>query len=235
MMITRIKFTSTANWPDKLAVICIFLILGNVSIAQMINNNSGNNFRAAVVKVNITPTDSQYLLGYSPRKSTAIRDSLYHRILLIDDGKTQFLLVSTDVCIISCSEYDRIAEIVNKQLGITPLNFWWTTTHTHSAPEVGPAGLDALFLGERYSHERDLKYAAKVESSLINGIKEAQKNLILAKLGVGWGYSQANINRRAKDIDGVAFLGMDPHGATDRKIGLIINLCEIRVHAVDLL
>ena len=122
---------------------------------------------------------------------------------------------------ISCVEYDRIAEEVSKQLGINPLNFWWTITHTHSAPEVGPAGLDELFLGERYKHERDAKYAALVGTRLINGIKEAQQKLAPARFGIGWGYSQANINRRAKDIDGVAFLGMDPDGATDRKIGLI--------------
>lgn len=178
-------------------------------------------FRAAVVKVNITPDDSQYLLGYSPRRSTAIHDSLYHRIVVIDDGKMQFVLASTDICITSCAEYDRIAEKVSKQLGIDPVNFWWTTTHTHSAPEVGPAGLDELFLGPRYRHERDLKYAALVEDKLINGIKEAQRILGSARFGIGWGYSQANINRRAKDIDGLAFLGMNPDGAVDRKIGVI--------------
>src|SRR5690606_8365683 len=35
------------------------------------------------------------------------------------------------------------------------------------------------------------------------------------------GYSQANINRRARDIDGKAFLGMNPDGPVDRKIGIL--------------
>ena len=206
---------------NKLWIILFLLLSGNILSGQKNNTVNFKGFRAAVVQVNITPADSQYLLGYSPRKSTAILDSLYHRIVVIDDGKMQFVLVSTDICIISCVEYDRIAEKINKQLGINPLNFWWTTTHTHSAPEVGPAGLDDLFLGERYKHERDTKYAALVETKLINGIKEAIQKLAPARFGIGWGYSQANINRRAKDINGVAFLGMDPDGATDRKIGVI--------------
>lgn len=214
---------NTRILTNFLIIICLILS-GTVSFGQQANEFSTagiNGFRAAVVKINITPDDSQYLLGYSPRKSTAIHDSLYHRILVIDDGKIQFVLASTDICIINCVEYDRIADKVRKKLGINQVNFWWTTTHTHSAPEVGPAGLDELFLGERYNHERDEKYAALVESSLINGIRKAQQELAPAKFGIGWGYSQANINRRAKDIDGVAFLGMDPDGATDRKIGLI--------------
>lgn len=207
-----------------LLVIFFLILLIPVSYSQQANTVSANVvkvFRAAVVKVNITPDDSQYLLGYGPRKSESILDSLYHRIIVIDDGKMQFVLASTDICINNCAEYDRIALKVSKQLGINPRNFWWTTTHTHSAPEFGPAGIDSVFLGDRYQHERDAKYAALVETRLINGIKEAQRKLEPAKLGVGWGYSQANINRRAKDIDGVAFLGMDPDGATDRKIGII--------------
>jgi lysophospholipase L1-like esterase len=200
----------------------LFLILFSlITYAQDKSNSGIKGFRAAVVKVNITPDDSQYLLGYGPRKSNSILDSLYHRIVVIDDGNMQFVLASTDICINNCAEYDRIALKVSKQLGINPRNFWWTTTHTHSAPEVGPAGLDSVFLGERYGHTRDYKYAALVEKLLINGIKEAQQKLETAKFGVGWGYSQANINRRAKDIDGIAFLGMDPDGETDRKIGII--------------
>jgi hypothetical protein len=197
------------------------LLFSSISTAQVKSGSGIKGFRAAVVKVNITPDDSQYMLGYGPRKSESILDSLYHRIVVIDDGKMQFVLASTDICINNCAEYDRIALKVSKQLGIKPQNFWWTTTHTHSAPEVGPAGLDSVFLGDRYGHARDYKYAALVEDRLINGIKEAQQKLESAKLGVGWGYSQANINRRAKDIDGIAFLGMDPDGETDRKIGII--------------
>jgi lysophospholipase L1-like esterase len=205
----------------KILLIISLLLYSNISFEQGNSQFNHKGFRAAVVKVNITPEDSQYMLGYGPRKSTAIRDSIYHRIVVMDDGKMQFALVSTDICICNCAEYDRIALKISKELGISPQNFWWTTTHTHSAPEVGPAGLDSLFLGDRYDHDRDAKYAALVENRMINGIRQAQKDLKPAKLGVGWGYSQANINRRAKDIDDVAFLGMDPDGATDRKIGII--------------
>jgi hypothetical protein len=64
-------------------------------------------------------------------------------------------------------------------------------------------------------------YTNLFEQKLIDGIGEARKNLAPARLGVGWGFSQANINRRAIDIDGKASLGLNPDGAVDRRIGLI--------------
>lgn len=178
-------------------------------------------FRGSVTKVNITPESPQWLLGYGPRKSTGVNDSIYHRIVALDDGKNQFILVSSDVCLFSPSEYDRIAAKLENEHGIDPMNFWWTVTHTHSAPEIGPPGLPAVFLGERYQHEPNVEYTAQVEEKLIKGILEGLKNLEPARLGVGWGKSRANINRRALDVNGKASLGMNPDGAVDRNIGLL--------------
>jgi neutral ceramidase len=207
-----------------LIIVTSVILLGRVTSGQQ-DNPAGNmaitSFRASVVKVDITPEDSQMLLGYQARKSTGILDHIYHRIIALDDGKTQFFLVSTDICEFSPSEYDHVASQLENQLGIKPLNFLWTTTHTHSAPEVGSAGLEAAFLGERYLHEVDADYTAMVEQKLIEGVKEARQKLAPARLGVGWGFSQANINRRAIDVDGQATLGLNPDGPVDRRIGLM--------------
>jgi neutral ceramidase len=202
---------------------CLFIaLLCNISLGQQsANKGLVPGFRAAVVKIDITPDNSQELIGYDSRKSKGVHDHVYHRIVALDDGTTQFFLVSTDICGISPTEYDHVAAQIKSQVEINPMNIWWTTTHTHSAPEVGDAGIDKLFLGDRYQHEIDSDYTAMVEQTLINGIKEARQKLEPARLGVGWGFSQANINRRAKDIDGEASLGMNPDGPVDRKIGLL--------------
>lgn len=146
----------------------IFLIsLPSVSMA---------GFRASVVKVDITPTDSQYLLGYGPRKSNGVHDKIYHRIVMMDDGVTQFVIVSSDLALVSPSEYDKVAARLQKEQKISPVNLWWTFTHTHSAPEVGPPGLPSVFLGDRYKHDFDKVYTDLVEQKLIDGIAEARKN-----------------------------------------------------------
>jgi neutral ceramidase len=195
-------------------LVIFFMLTGFAATAQ-------KNFRAAVVKVNITPTTPKQLLGYAARLSNGVHDSIYHRIIVLDDGTTQFYLVSTEVCEFSPSEYENVAAQLKKKLGINPTNFWWTVTHTHSAPEVGPPGLGEAFLGDRYEHPVDTAYTNFIAQSLITGIEQARKNLEPAKLGAGWGFSQANINRRAVDVDGKASLGLNPDGPVDRRIGLI--------------
>ena len=178
-------------------------------------------FRASVVKIDITPDKSEWLLGYGPRQSTGVHDHLFHRIVAMDDGATQFFLISTDICLVSPSVYDDVTKEIEKQTGIKPLQIWWTTTHTHAAPEVGPPGLGAVFMGERYEHDHNTEYSAWVENKLIEGVKEARAKLEPARLGVGWGMAMANINRRARDKEGEAFLGLNPDGPADRQIGLL--------------
>lgn len=177
--------------------------------------------RASVVKIDITPGDSQYLLGYQERQSNGVLDHIYHKILALDDGTTQFYIISSDICLYSPSEYDKVAAMLQKRFGIDPLNVWWSVTHTHSAPEVGAFGLYGVYMNNRIQHTVDAGYTAIVEQKLIEGIAEARSKLTDATLSVGWGFSQANINRRAIDINGKASLGLNPDKPVDRRIGLI--------------
>ncbi len=73
----------------------------------------------------------------------------------------------------------------------------------------------------RSDHEWNREYAEFVKSALIAGVKEARAKLEPARIGFGQGFSMANINRRAKDVDGTVSLGLNPDGAADRQIGLI--------------
>ena len=200
----------------RLLVAVFLLAMGATSF-----NSRAAQFRASVVKIDITPDKPEWLLGYGPRQSTGAHDHLYHRIVAMDDGKTQFFLVSTDICLYSPSVYDDVMSALEAETGIKPLQVWWTVTHTHSAPEVGPPGLGAAFMGERYNHDHNTEYTAWVKRKLIEGIKEARASLEPARLGVGWGWAMSNINRRGKDLEGPAFLGLNPDGPADRQIGLI--------------
>lgn len=179
------------------------------------------SLRAACVKVNITPDEPQWLLGYGPRQSEGVHDNLYHRIVAMDDGKTQFFLISTDIAMVSPDTYDKFCKKLEKETGVKAEQVWWTATHTHSAPEVGPSGLARLFLGNRYMHEPNLEYSKWVENILIKGIKEAQSRLEPARFGIDIGASAANVNRREITADGTCRLGVNPDGPVDRQIGLI--------------
>jgi hypothetical protein len=184
-------------------------------------------FRAAVVTADITPSNTQWLMGYAARQSTGVHDRISHKVAALDDGKTQVFLIASDLCVFAPSVYDELAADLRAQTGITPLQVWWTVTHTHSAPEVGPPAIYDVLLKGRSEHPWDREYTQFVKSSLIDAIKRARAELKPARVSTGVGMAQANINRRARDVDGTISLGLNPDGPTDRQIGLI------RIEAAD--
>lgn len=200
----------------------LLLFCGALAAQQPTTGGSTNRsgFRAAVVKVDITPATPQRLHGYGERVSTGVHDPLYHRIAVLDDGSSQFVLVSSDVCILSTVQYDRVSELLDRRYGINPLTFWWSATHTHSAPETSEQEIALLFLPERFKMPLDTAYVSMFEQKLVEGIVEARRMLAPARFGAGWGSSRANINRRAV-LDGKAYLGMNPDGAVDSRIGVL--------------
>ena len=193
------------------------------NIPNQLFNQEQSIFRAACVKVDITPDKPQWLLGYKERRSVGVHDKLYHRVVAMDDGKTQFFLISSDVCVISPSFHKELCKELESRTGIKAEQVWWTVTHTHSAPEAGPRGLEILFLVEqgRYSHEPNAEYSRRVINELIKAVKQARSELTAARLGVGTGTSMANVNRRQRNPDGTYRLGVNPDGPVDRQIGLI--------------
>src|SRR4030095_4737022 len=126
-------------------------------------------FRAAVVKVDITPTTPQWLMGYGPRKSTRVRDPIFHKVAALDDGTTQVFLIASDLCLFSPTVYDEITADLQKQMGISPRQIWWTVTHSHSTPEVGPPGMYDILLKGRSDHPWDRDYCELVKTKLREG------------------------------------------------------------------
>ena len=185
---------------------------------------ASGRFRAACVKVDITPDTPQWLHGYGPRQSEGVHDRIYHRIAAMDDGATTFFLVSTDICTITPYFYHAFCKKLDRETGIKPAQIWWSTTHTHSAPHVGPQDLGRLFagtLGDRFSIQHDTAYWAWVTDVLVTGIQQAQSRLEPARLGIGSGTAHANVNRRELKADGRIALGVNPDGPVDRQIGLL--------------
>lgn len=178
------------------------------------------SFRAGAAKVDITPSDSQWLMGYNARQSKGVHDHIYHRVVAMDDGTTEFYLIASDLCLFSPSVYHKVAERLHQELGVDPMNVWWSVNHSHAAPEVGPPEIYKTLLG-RSDHEWNRDYAELVENAAVQGVKEAKAKLETARVAVGTGVSFANMNRRAKDIDGKVSLGLNPDGPMDRQIGLV--------------
>jgi neutral/alkaline ceramidase-like enzyme len=73
----------------------------------------------------------------------------------------------------------------------------------------------------RSDHDWDREYTARVTKALIDAVRAAREKLEPARIAFGSGVAFANINRRAKDVDGRISLGLNPDGPADRHVNLI--------------
>ncbi len=197
----------------RLSIILAVLLLAPAAWADA--------FRASVVKVDITPDRPQYMRGYGARVSSGVHMPIHHRVLALDDGKRKMIIASTEVCLISPTEYDRVAAEIQKIHGVPPIDFLWTATHTHSAPELGPPSMGGVYMPQRHTYQYDGDYTRETTRKLVDAVGQALSQLEPARLGIGWGASEANVNRRERRENGKIHLGKNPDGATDRKIGVL--------------
>ena len=177
-------------------------------------------FRASIAKVEITPQKPTWLSGYGPRQSDGVLDPIYHKVVALDAGGTPFYLISSDLCLFSPAFYDSVMRELQKATGIDPKHVLWSVTHSHSAPEIGPPDMYKALLG-RSDHEWDREYTSFATRALLEAVSRARERLEPARIGFGTGTSMANINRRAKDVDGRVSIGLNPDGPVDRQFNLI--------------
>jgi neutral ceramidase len=82
-------------------------------------------------EVNITPANSMPMAGYRPRpKFESVHDSLYMRIIIIDNGSSEAVLVSADLLIFP----PALKAELERKLGTTgkPSFMFYGATHTHN-------------------------------------------------------------------------------------------------------
>jgi neutral ceramidase len=175
---------------------------------------------AAAAKIAISSDDSQWLMGYAPRRSTGVLDPIFHRVLVLRSDEAELVLVSSELCLFSPSLYEEAAQRLHNRLGIDRAALWWSVTHTHSAPEVGPPGMYQCLLG-RSDHEWNRDYTEFVLDKLEWLVEYVRKRVVPARIRFGRGTSNANINRRSLNVDGAITLGLNPDRPADHEFGLI--------------
>jgi len=177
-------------------------------------------FRASIAKVEITPQKPTWLSGYGPRQSDGVLDPIHHKVVALDASGTPFYLISSDLCLFSPGFYDSVMRELQEAAGIDPKHVLWSVTHSHSAPEIGPPDMYKTLLG-RSDHDWDREYTRFAIKALLEAVSRAREKLEPARVVFGTGTSMANINRRAKDVDGRVSIGLNPDGPVDHQFNLI--------------
>ncbi len=168
-------------------------------------------FRAGAARVDIMPPENAgiRLWGYNARTQpfTAMHDRIYWRAVVIDDGRQQAAILSGDMALVSNSLWRKVTARIEKELRIPPANVLMCATHTHSGAEESYCDSDA------------------VASKAVEAVERAQGRLEPARIGVGKGHCNINVNRRARTATGDAkggwWLGQNPDGPSDKTVHVV--------------
>ncbi|AMV32315.1 Neutral/alkaline non-lysosomal ceramidase [Pirellula sp. SH-Sr6A] len=151
------------------------LILGWLCLAMSLRADA--QFRAGATAKNIDPKQFPVWVngGIAGYQADSVRESLYSRTLVLEDGKTAIAIAIVDNCILPHEVTDRAKVLAHQATGIPPERILIAATHTHSA--VAVAGTHGCPIQE--------DYAAALPNWIAEGIQEAQSRLVPARIGFG--------------------------------------------------
>lgn len=188
-----------------------------MSIQQ--RNTASCTFKAGVGRGDITPPVGIRLIGYTVRVglSKAVLEPLTVTALVLGGKNNTIVILAIDLCVCSVEFTTGLRKRCAHALGIVSANVMVNFSHSHSAPMM-PGWMpydtaDQLAMQSEYSEQ--------VLEQCENACRMAASNLRPARIGVGWGECQANINRRQRTNDGEVLLGEDANGICDPSVGVL--------------
>lgn len=135
------------------------------------------HLRAGAAKVDITPKESELAIS-----TDSIRDHLFARAIVVDDGGTCAVLVGLDLGGASNQIVDEAIAAASRSSGCPAQNFVISATHTHSSNTLGLGGQGA-------------PTAKTVIDAIVNAAATAKSRLSPARVGYGITKLDLNVNR----------------------------------------
>lgn len=182
----------------------------------------------------ITPPLGTVLYGYpQPHTAERIHDRLQANVIALSQNDERALLFSFDVCSVPQEVRTPLCEALEKETGVPKKNILTAAIHTHSGPSLSTtAGWG----------EADTEYINEIFiPQTLEAAKEAVKTLTPAEMGIGETLSEAGINRREFNAEGIVILGQNPEAVYDPKMRVLafrtpegkplVNLIHYGAHA----
>jgi neutral ceramidase len=139
-------------------------------------STTAGHLRAGAAKVDITPKESEL-----PISTDSIRDHLFARAIVVDDGGSCAVLVGLDLGGASNQIVDDATTRASRSTGCPAQNFVISATHTHSS-NTGGLGQGAPL-------------AKNVADAIVEAINTAKSKLAPARVGYGTTRVDLNVNR----------------------------------------
>lgn len=175
-------------------------------------NIKKDQIRLGVSSVNITPDKPTMMSGYGARKtpSVGVHDSLYASAFYFAGDKAKTLLITADLLWFPTTLADELKGLISSKTDIPAQNIMLVAVHNHGGPSIGYRGAESV-----------KEYTDVLKGKLVGLAAKASKNPQPFLIGMGKGYCNLNINRRAEFTKGEIWLGRNPDGPCDHELDII--------------
>jgi hypothetical protein len=173
-------------------------LTGFLAFAQ----SPAGRLRAGAAKVDITPRADQLVVA-----TDSIRDHLYVRAIVVDDGRNCAALVNID----GGSRDAVVNPAIEKSSASTkcrPENYIISGTHSHSANTAGLGGAGS-------------PDAQTITAAIVSAVDAAKAKLAPARVGYGRTNLDLNVNRDLFNSKQEWRQGPNPEGASDKTLAVV--------------
>jgi neutral ceramidase len=179
------------------------------------NEKEGPFIKLGISEINITPQKAIRMGGYGARKgpSTGVHDDLFASALFFSGEVNKALLITVDVIGLNAQFIDETKKMISSKIGVPAENIMISALHNHGGPAT------QLIEGELSGAVNEYIKFLKERLTLL--AIEASKKEVPFRMGIGKGFSDMNINRRARFSDGSIGLGRNPDGPADHELAVV--------------
>lgn len=139
--------------------------------------------RAGWAKANITPDHPTATGGYGERRGKkwrVVSDSLYARVVMLDNGSTRVAVVALDLLITPPTVVEQLKKRL-PEVGLTWANMYIGAIHSHNSAGGWAPGL----VGSLIAGEYEEAIVTRITDGILRAIREAQTNMAPVQIGYG--------------------------------------------------
>ena len=172
--------------------------------------------RVGAAKVDITPKDLTKLepITLGGGDFDGVHDPIFARALVLDSGSGPVAIVAIDA--VHLMDMMPLRQRIQSELGIAADHIVITASHDHSAPRLGGGG--PFF--KAVSPEQDA-YMAATNDKIVDALKRAKSSMQPARMGLGTGSADVNVNRDMYQPPRGWGAGYNPAGKSDKTISVV--------------
>ena len=186
-----------------------------MSLSTPVRGAEAHSLRAGAARVDITPKDLAGLVSVWAKPFEGVHDPIFVRALALDNGVDTAAIVATDL--VEFGPSIALRQRIARELAIPADHIIITASHDHNAPRGGP-----ITPGTSSQQGRPLStpaYTQFIDEQVMTALRQAKASLQPARVGVGTGRTDINVNRNGYSPNGRG--AADPEGPSDKTVWVV--------------